>query len=109
MEWNVSRLLSKVNYYIHTDAVRSNLVPLINWNTRKEGFYFASEADVLNVPVFGATAANRRKMNPELKGNMRDHASQEQLIVLANLEAFNAELIREGASHRTKGRNGSIK
>ncbi|MEK7255587.1 MAG: KilA-N domain-containing protein [Bacteroidota bacterium] len=96
--WDVRRLLSKVNYHLHTDAVRTNLVPLIDWHSRREKFYFASEADVLNVAVFGVTAQQWRLANPDAKGNMRDHASPEQLIILANLEAINAELIREGLS-----------
>ncbi len=103
-EWDVRRLLSKVNYFIHTDAVRSNLVPIIDWNTRKEGFFFASEADVLNVAVFGMTAGQWRQAYPSLKGNMRDHASHEQLVVLANLEAMNAEMIREGLSQDERAR-----
>jgi hypothetical protein len=98
LHWDVRRLLTKVNYHLHTDAVRNNLVPLIDWHSRREGFYFASEADVLNVAVFGMTAHQWKVANPEGKGNMRDHASPEQLIILANLEAINAELIREGLS-----------
>ena len=98
LDWDVRRLLSKVNYHLHTDAVRTNLVPLIDWHSRRESFYFASEADVLNVAVFGMTAQQWKLANPEAKGNMRDHASPEQLIILANLEAMNAELIRDGLS-----------
>ena len=96
LNWDVRRLISKVNYHIHTDAIRHNIVPIINWNTRKEGFYFASEADVLNLAVFTMTASEWRLANPTLKGNIRDYASHEQLIVLANIESMNAELIREG-------------
>lgn len=76
--------------------MRQNLVPLIDWNTRREGIFFASEADVLNLAVFGQTAAEWRLSNPNLTGNQRDHASYEQLIVLANLEAINSELLRDG-------------
>jgi hypothetical protein len=96
LQWDVRRILSKVNYHIHADAVRSNLVPLIEWNSQKEGFYFANEADVLNLAVFGKTAQQWKLTNPLQKGNMRDHATPEQLIILANLEAINAELLREG-------------
>lgn len=96
LQWDVRRLLSKVNYHLHTDAVRSNLVPLIDWHSRREGFYFASEADTLNVAVFGMTAAQWRQSDPQAKGNLRDNASPEQLIILANLEAINSELIRDG-------------
>ncbi len=98
LEWDMRRLISKTNYHIHTDAVRQNLVPHLKWNTGTEGFYFASEADVLNVAVFGMTAAQFRQAQPEIRGNLRDNASHEQLIVLANLEAINSELIRDGLS-----------
>jgi KilA-N domain len=96
LQWDVRRLISKTNYHIHTDAVRNNLIPLMNKNTRKEGFYYASEADVLNLAVFGVTAAQWKIASPQLNGNLRDHASHEQLIIIANLEAINAELIRDG-------------
>lgn len=98
LQWDVRRLLTKVNYHIHANAVRQSLVPVINWHTKTEGFYFASEADVLNVAVFGMTAAEWRAAYPQLEGNMRDHATPEQLIILANLEAINAALIRDGLS-----------
>lgn len=96
LQWDIRRMLTKVNYHIHSDAVRQNLVPLVNWNTKKEGIYFASEADVLNIAVFGMTASEWRLSNPETQGNLRDNATHEQLIILANLEAINAELIRDG-------------
>ena len=96
LHWDIRRMLTKVNYHIHSDAVRQNLVPLINWHTKNEGIYFASEADVLNMAVFGMTAGEWRLSNPEAQGNLRDNATHEQLIILANLEAINAELIRDG-------------
>jgi hypothetical protein len=96
LQWDVRRLISKVNYHIHSDAVRNNRVPMIDWRTKQEGMYFANEADVLNVAVFGVTASQWRLQNPTEKGNMRDYATHEQLIVLANLEAINAELLRDG-------------
>jgi KilA-N domain len=96
LQWDVRRMLTRVNYHLHAEAVRQNLVPVINWRTRQEGMYFASEADVLNLAVFGLTAAQWRAQNPDKQGNMRDYATHEQLIVLANLEAINAELIRDG-------------
>jgi KilA-N domain len=96
LQWDIRRMLTKVNYHIHSDAVRQNLVPLVNWNTKKESIYFASEADVLNVAVFGMTASEWRLSNAETQGNLRDNATHEQLIILANLEAINAELIRDG-------------
>lgn len=91
LEWDVNRTLSKVNYTIHTDAVRENLVPLMQHRTKQEAIYFASEADMLNKVVFGLTAKEWKLANPTLKGNMRDHATIEQLLVLANMENLNAE------------------
>lgn len=102
LQWDIRRMISKVNYRIHTDSVRQNIVPVINWHTKHEGYYFSSEADVLNLAVFGMTASEWRLANPEVKGNQRDHATHEQLIVLANLEAINAELIRDGLSQNER-------
>ena len=96
MDWNVKRLLSKANYRIHTEAVREFLVPPLWVNTRREGVVFASEADLLNTALFGMTAKEWKLQNPEAKGNMRDFATAEQLIVLANLEALNAKLLEWG-------------
>ena len=93
LEWNVSRVLSKANYHIHTEAVRQYLIPPEIHNTRKEGLVFSSEADLLNKSLFGLTAKEWRIHNPDMKGNMRDNATTEQLIVLANLESLNAKLI----------------
>lgn len=95
-EWNLKRMLSKVNYRFHTDAIRHHLVPPRVENTRAEGLYFASEADLLNKAVFGFTAKQWREQYPDAKGNMRDNASTEQLLVLANLENLNAEFIHQG-------------
>ncbi len=95
LAWDVRRILSKINWYIHTDAVRENQVPVIDWNSKREAIFQASEADLLNLAIFGVTAAQWRVNFPEAKGNMRDHASPEQLVVLANLEAINAELLRD--------------
>jgi hypothetical protein len=96
LEWNVKRLLSKANYRIHTEAVREFLVPPLWANTKREGVVFASEADLLNTALFGMTAREWKLNNPEAKGNMRDYATAEQLIVLANLEALNAKLLEWG-------------
>lgn len=96
LSWNLRRELTKANYLIHTDAVRSNLVPLIDWNTKRESFHFASEADLLNVVVFGTTAKQWKAANPEAKGNLRDSASIKELQVLANMESINAALIEQG-------------
>lgn len=92
-EWNLRRELSKSNYHIHTDAVRENLVPLLEWNTKKESIRFASEADLLNMVVFGLTAKEWKNINSTLKGNMRDHASELELQVLANMQTVNSALI----------------
>ncbi len=93
LDWNLKRTLAKVNYRVHAEAVREYLMPPQLVNTKKEGMVFASEADLLNVAVFGMTAKEWKMQNPEAKGNMRDHASTEQLIILANLESLNAKLL----------------
>jgi len=99
LEWNVKRTLAKVNYRIHTDAIKENLIPDRIYNRpKKEGFTYANEADVLNVALFGMTAKSWRSKNPKKKGNMRDYATGEQLIVLANLESLNAQFIKDGLS-----------
>ena len=96
LEWNVRRMLSKVNYRIHTDAVKNHLIPQKIQDTKFEGLYYASEADLLNLALFAITAKEWREANPTLKGNMRDYATAEQLLVLANLENLNAEFIKMG-------------
>ncbi len=95
LDWNVKRLISKANYKIHTEAIKENLIPPDIAKSR-QGFIYASEADVLNVALFGQTAAEWRKANPQTKGNMRDYATIEQLLVLANLESANAMFIENG-------------
>ena len=90
--WNLRRELSKLNYAIHTEAVRESL-PIMIQRTKKESGYFASEADLLNEIVFGMTAKQWRTANPKLKGNIRDHATADQLHILANLEVLNAKLL----------------
>lgn len=97
LDWNVKRLLSKANYKLHTEAIKQNLIPP-EIRADKQGFIYANEADVLNVALFGMTAAQWRSDNPELSGNMRDYATIEQLLVLANLENANAMYIEEGKS-----------
>jgi hypothetical protein len=89
LDWNVKRILAKVNYRIHTDAIRDNLIPP-ELTPRQRSFVYADEADLLNTALFGTTAAEWRKANPDKDGNMRDHATIEQLLVLANLENVNA-------------------
>jgi KilA-N domain len=101
LEWNIKRTLSKVNYKIHSDAVKNHLIPLKIQDTKFESLYYASEADLLNVALFGMTAKEWRDANPVLKGNMRDNATTEQLLVLANLENLNAEFIKMGLKKKT--------
>jgi KilA-N domain len=96
LEWSVRRLITKANYKIHSDAVRNHIVPPKLQNTQFEGNYFASEADILNMAVFGISAREWREQNLDIKGNMRDYASIEQLLVLANLESMNARYIKMG-------------
>ncbi len=92
LAWNLNRTLAKINYRIHTDAIQAHLIPP-EVTPRKAAITYATEADLLNVALFGCTAADWREANPDKDGNMRDHASLEQLLVLANLENMNAELI----------------
>jgi KilA-N domain len=93
LDWNLKRQLAKANWHIHTEAVREHLVPIIDWNTRREAYAQASEADLLNLALFGMTAREWKAANPDLSGNLRDHASTEQLLVLANLQSLNAKLL----------------
>jgi hypothetical protein len=97
LEWDLNRTLSKLNYRIHTDAVKSNLIPAVVSAAQAASTY-ASEADLLNVALFGQTAKQWRDANPTSGGNMRDSASIQQLLVLANIEGLNAEFIRMGLS-----------
>lgn len=91
--WDVKRTLSKMNYRIHTDAIKKNLIPgLITAN--EKNMIYANEADILNMAIFGTTASAWAKVNPKKDGNLRDYASVEQLVVLANLESLNAEFIK---------------
>ncbi len=93
--WDVQRTLAKVNYRIHTDAIKEVLLPPRLGHAQIEAVY-ASEADLLNVALFGRTAAQWRQENPALQGNIRDYATVEQLVVLSNLESVNSVLIRQG-------------
>jgi hypothetical protein len=92
LTWNLNRTLAKLNYRIHTDAIKAYLIPPEVTPTQA-AIAYASEADVLNVALFGQTARQWRETNPQMDGNMRDHATIEQLLVLANIEAMNAEFI----------------
>ena len=102
LEWNLKRTLAKVNYVIHTDAAKNHLVPDKIQDTKFEGIYYASEADVLNLALFTMTAKDWRENNPTLKGNLRDNATAEQLLVMANLENLNAEFIKMGLDKQTR-------
>jgi hypothetical protein len=95
-EWNLHRTLSKVNYRIHTDAIKLHLIPAII--SPQPAAVYANEADLLNIAMFGQTAAQWRATHPEQAGNIRDSATLEQLVVLSNLESINAMLIEEGLS-----------
>lgn len=93
--WDIKRNLAKINYKIHTDAIKNNLVPE-KLSKERINYIYASEADILNVALFGMTAKEWRENNPELKGNMRDYADISQLVCLSNLENLNAVFINEG-------------
>lgn len=95
LAWNLNRELAKINYRVHTDGVQANLIPP-TLPARRIPLVYASEADLLNLAVFGQTAADWRTANPGLDGNQRDNASIEQLLVLSNLESVNAFLITQG-------------
>lgn len=98
LEWHANRVLSKLNYVVHTDAVKNYIVPTLT--EEQKGFVYAEESDVLNVALFGMTAKEWRKENPELAktGNMRDYTDLLHLVILNNLENTNAEFIKLGMS-----------
>jgi len=95
LDWNLNRALSKVNYRIHTDAVKENLIPP-KLTPEQIAYTYASEADLLNVALFGQIAKQWKNNNPGKKGNVRDDANLNQLLVLANMESYNAILIEQG-------------
>ena len=95
LDWNLQRTLAKVNYNIHTDAIKENLIPK-ELSKSQTSFVYANEADLLNVALFGITAKQWRDANPKADGNIRDMATLEQLVVLSNLESINAVLIHQG-------------
>ena len=92
LAWNLNRTLAKINYRLHTDAIQAHLIPA-EVTPRQASITYANEADLLNVALFGQTAREWRDANPDKEGNMRDHATLEQLLVLANIENMNAEFI----------------
>ena len=95
--WSAKRELSKINYHIHTDAIKQNLVPA-ELTSQQISYVYANEADVLNVALFGVTAKQWRDANPDLKGNIRDYANINELICLSNMENLNAVFINENMS-----------
>ena len=95
LDWNIKRQLTKINYRIHTDAVKENLIPK-NLSKKQISLVYANEADVLNMALFGKTAKQWREENPNKKGNIRDFANVSQLVCLVNLENLNAVFISEG-------------
>lgn len=101
LNWNLNREISKLNYRIHTDAIRENLIPP-ELTLAQVAYTYANEADMLNVVLFGKTAKQWKDENPTEKGNMRDAATLNQLLVLANLESYNAVLINQGKNQKER-------
>jgi len=95
LDWNLQRTLAKVNYHIHTDAIKENLIPK-ELSKSQTNYVYATEADLLNVALFGITAKQWRDAHPKATGNIRDEATLEQLVVPSNLESINAVLIHQG-------------
>ena len=101
LDWNVKRILASANYRIHTDAIKANLIPP-ELSKQQQGWVYADEGDLLNVALFGQTAKQWRGSHPGEKGNMRDYATIEQLLVLTNLENINALLIEQGIPQKER-------
>lgn len=101
LDWNLQRTLAKVNYTIHTDAIKANLIPQA-LNKTQVSFVYANEADMLNVALFGKTAKQWRDDNPTSTGNIRDEATIEQLVVLSNMESINAVFIGQGLAQNAR-------
>ncbi len=101
LNWNLNREISKLNYRIHTDAIQENLVPP-ELTPVQIAYTYANEADMLNVVLFGKTAKQWKDENPDVKGNMRDEATLNQLLVLANLESYNAVLISQRKNQKER-------
>ncbi len=101
LNWNLNREISKLNYRIHTDAIKENLIPP-ELTPAQIAYTYANEADMLNVVLFGKTAKQWKEENPTAKGNMRDMATLNQLLVLANLESYNAVLINQGKDQKER-------
>ena len=101
IDWHANRELAKVNYIVHTDAIKTNLIPT-ELTAQQTSIIYASEADVLNMALFGMTAKQWRENNPDKKGNIRDYASITELICLSNMENINAVLIEDGLSQKER-------
>ncbi|MCX6145879.1 MAG: KilA-N domain-containing protein [Candidatus Kapabacteria bacterium] len=101
LDWSFQRTLSKINYTIHTDAIKENLIPKL-LNKDQINLVYSNEADLLNVALFGITAKIWREKSPSLSGNIRDYATLEQLVILSNLESLNAVLIQQGKSQKER-------
>lgn len=101
LNWNLSREISKLNYRIHADAIKENLIPP-KLTPAQVAYTYANEADMLNVVLFGKTAKQWKDENPTVKGNMRDVATLNQLLVFVNLESYNAVLINQGKSQKER-------
>ena len=101
LSWNVNREIAKINYKIHTDAIKEHLV-VPQLPNKYQSFTYATEADVLNVAMFGMTAKQWREQNGDKEGNIRDYATLQQLIVLSNMESLNAEYIKKGMDRDTR-------
>lgn len=99
--WSAKRELAKINYHIHTDAIKQNLIPTV-LTKEQINYVYANEADILNVALFGITAKQWREENPDLKGNIRDYATINKLICLSNMENMNALFINEGLSQKER-------
>ncbi|MEH6304605.1 KilA-N domain-containing protein [Olivibacter sp. CPCC 100613] len=101
LEWNLQRTISKINYRIHTDAIKENLIPK-EIDRLQSNYIYANEGDLLNVALFGMTAKDWREQHPDTKGNIRDEATIEQLVVLSNMESINALLIQQNLSPKER-------
>lgn len=101
LNWNLNREISKLNYRIHTNAIKQNLLPP-ELTPTQISFTYANEADMLNVVLFGQTAKQWKNEHPSVNGNMRDEATLNQLLVLANLESYNAILINQGKTQKER-------
>ena len=96
MEWSTNRILSKINHFIHTDAIKNTLIVPVRLTAKEISIVYASEVDILNKVLFWVTAKQWENNNPGVVGNIRDYSTTEQLLVLSNLESYNAELIKNG-------------